>query len=229
MSTALHIIATTRELKEKYHLNSWKDLDGKKACYYSSKYENYHWMTRALDALGIRWIHVEMDWDLVSDALKKGDIVAVTIPVNSGIPPPWCIGLITKLKNVVMVPPSPDEVSAIEKMGGSYGWFSTEPFKKAGIEVAGMDKVYGVILCIGWHTTPEYMSGDGVYKLLKELIRKKDDLANVMAYLQEFASDPIGLQVRGISLAPEIPVHPGLAKLLKEYNAWNPAWKIASK
>jgi TRAP-type uncharacterized transport system substrate-binding protein len=35
------------------------------------------------------------------------------------------------------------------------------------------------------------------------------------------------LQVEAISLAPEVPVHPGLAKLLKEYGAWKEAWKIA--
>jgi len=28
--------------------------------------------------------------------------------------------------------------------------------------------------------------------------------------------------------APEIPVHPGLAKLLKEYGVWKDSWKVAS-
>ncbi|MEM2454519.1 MAG: TAXI family TRAP transporter solute-binding subunit [Candidatus Bathyarchaeia archaeon] len=227
LCTALHIIVTTPELKEKYHLNSWKDLDNKKVCYFSSKYENYHWITRALDNLGVRWIHVETDWDLVPDALKKEDIVAVMISTTGGVPPPWCISVATKLK-VVIIPPSSGEISAIEKIGGSYGWFSTESFKKAGVDVAGLDRTFGVVLALGWNTNPKYMSEDEVYKLLKELIRRKDDLAKMTAYMQEFAADPIGLQVRGISLAPDVPVHPGLAKLLKEYGAWNEAWRIAS-
>jgi TRAP-type uncharacterized transport system substrate-binding protein len=48
------------------------------------------------------------------------------------------------------------------------------------------------------------------------------------AYLRRFAEDPIGLQVTAVSSAPEIPVHPGLAKLLKEYGVWKDSWKVAS-
>jgi TRAP-type uncharacterized transport system substrate-binding protein len=48
------------------------------------------------------------------------------------------------------------------------------------------------------------------------------------AYYARFAEDPIGLQATAISIAPEVPVHPGLAKLLKEQGVWRGEWKIAS-
>lgn len=35
------------------------------------------------------------------------------------------------------------------------------------------------------------------------------------------------MQVSGISANPTIPVHAGLAKFLKEKNAWNGKWIIA--
>ncbi len=41
------------------------------------------------------------------------------------------------------------------------------------------------------------------------------------------AKDFIGMQVAGINANPDIPVHPGLAKLLKEHKAWNDKWKVA--
>ena len=72
------------------------------------------------------------------------------------------------------------------------------------------------------------MSESDVYTLIKELIKRKDELANKLVYFEYFAEDPIGMQVKGISLAPEVPVHPGLAKVLKEYGVWKDAWKIAS-
>jgi hypothetical protein len=33
--------------------------------------------------------------------------------------------------------------------------------------------------------------------------------------------------VQGINANPQVPVHAGLAKFLKEHNAWNDKWKIA--
>ena len=38
--------------------------------------------------------------------------------------------------------------------------------------------------------------------------------------------DFIGMQVQGINANPQIPVHPGLAKFLKEHKAWNDKWKV---
>ena len=43
------------------------------------------------------------------------------------------------------------------------------------------------------------------------------------------AKDFAGFQVRGIQSIPEVPVHPGLAKYLKEKGLWDPAWVIATK
>jgi len=67
-----------------------------------------------------------------------------------------------------------------------------------------------------------------VYRLLKEMINKKDELAKMTEYFSEFAEDPVGLQATAVSTAPDVPVHPGLAKLLKEYGMWRNEWKVAS-
>jgi hypothetical protein len=41
------------------------------------------------------------------------------------------------------------------------------------------------------------------------------------------ATDFVGMQVQGIAANPDIPVHPGLVKFLRENKAWNDKWKIA--
>jgi TRAP-type uncharacterized transport system substrate-binding protein len=41
------------------------------------------------------------------------------------------------------------------------------------------------------------------------------------------AKDFVGMQVNGIKANPDIPVHPGLAKFLKEHKAWDDKWKIS--
>ena len=43
------------------------------------------------------------------------------------------------------------------------------------------------------------------------------------------AKDFIGMQVQGINANPYMPVHPGLAKFLKEHKAWNDKWKIVGQ
>jgi TRAP transporter TAXI family solute receptor len=220
------IMVTTPELKEKYKLNSWRDFDGKRVVLFSNKYGPYYWMTAALEALGVHAHHIEMDLDLVGDALKKEDVVAVFIPFTGGVPVSWVIGMLTKVK-VVIIPPSPDEIEVIKKTGLPFAWISTEPFKKAGVDCLGLDKTFTNVYHLAFHTSPKVMSEDEVYRLVKEMVVRKDELARMTIYMQEFAADPIGMQVEAISLAPEVPVHPGLAKLLKEYGAWNEAWRIA--
>jgi TRAP-type uncharacterized transport system substrate-binding protein len=220
------VMATTPELREKYKLYSYRDLDCKKAVYFSTKFCTFYHLTGALDALGVRWHHVEMDLDLIGDALKKEDVVASDLTFSGGIPIPWVITLLTKTK-AVLIPPSQDEVEIIKKAGLPYAWVSTKPLKEAGVDCLGLNETFAPVWHLAFHSSPKYLSEDEVYTLLKELIRRKDDLARMSPYFKDFAADPIGMQVEAISLAPEVPVHPGLAKLLKEYGAWNEAWRIA--
>jgi hypothetical protein len=42
------------------------------------------------------------------------------------------------------------------------------------------------------------------------------------------AKDFVGMQVQGINANPQIAVHPGLAKFLKEHKAWNDKWKVSA-
>jgi TRAP-type uncharacterized transport system substrate-binding protein len=41
------------------------------------------------------------------------------------------------------------------------------------------------------------------------------------------AKDFVGMQVKGINANLEVPVHPGLARFLKERKAWDAKWKVA--
>ena len=220
-------IVTTQELKEKHRLNSWRDLDGKKAAIMGVKYEAHLWFMRALQRLGINVQHVEMDLEMIADALLKGDIVASVWICIGGAPSPWAMNITTKTKPV-MIPLSTEEVKVLENAGLPFGWLSTEEIRKYGVDVLGLDKAFLYSLALGLSTHPKFLSEDEVYKLMKEMITRRDDLAKMTKYFEPFAGDPIGLQVHGISVAPEVPVHPGLAKLLKEYGVWREAWKIAS-
>jgi TRAP-type uncharacterized transport system substrate-binding protein len=71
-------------------------------------------------------------------------------------------------------------------------------------------------------------SEDLVYKLVKSFYDKRDELVKVDPGFTPMAKDFVGMQVQGIEANPQIPVHPGLAKFLKEQNAWKDTWKVSS-
>jgi TRAP-type uncharacterized transport system substrate-binding protein len=71
------------------------------------------------------------------------------------------------------------------------------------------------------------MPEEVVYKMLTTLYKKKDDLAKSDPGFTPLAKDFAGLQVQGINANPDVAVHPGLAKFLKEHKAWNNKWKVA--
>jgi TRAP-type uncharacterized transport system substrate-binding protein len=71
------------------------------------------------------------------------------------------------------------------------------------------------------------MPEDAVYKLVKAFYDKRDELVALDAGFTPMAKDFVGMQVQGINANAQVPVHPGLAKFLKEHKAWDDKWKIA--
>jgi hypothetical protein len=55
------------------------------------------------------------------------------------------------------------------------------------------------------------------------------DLAKLEPAFAPLAQDFAGYQVLAIRSIPEVPVHPGLAKFLKEKGLWDSSWKIATE
>jgi hypothetical protein len=64
--------------------------------------------------------------------------------------------------------------------------------------------------------------------MIKAFYDKKDELVKIEAGFGPMAKDFIGMQVQGIKANPQVPVHAGLAKFLKEHKAWDEKWKVAS-
>ena len=91
----------------------------------------------------------------------------------------------------------------------------------------GVKEIKGVPILFGYNVRSD-MPEDVVYKMLSAFYKNRADLAKADPGFTPMAKDFVGMQVNGISANPQIPVHPGLAKFLKEQKAWNDKWKIAS-
>jgi TRAP-type uncharacterized transport system substrate-binding protein len=66
---------------------------------------------------------------------------------------------------------------------------------------------------------------EDVYRMLTVIQENVDELAESDSGFTQLASDMIEIQRRGIQAAPEsIEIHPGLARFLREQDAWDDTW-----
>ncbi len=93
--------------------------------------------------------------------------------------------------------------------------------------MSACQEIQGVPILFAYNMRAD-MPEDVVYKLLSAFYKNRDALAKADAGFTPMAKDFVGMQVNGIKANPDIPVHPGLAKFLKEHKAWDDKWKIAS-
>jgi TRAP-type uncharacterized transport system substrate-binding protein len=100
--------------------------------------------------------------------------------------------------------------------------------KKAYTRDLGVDELYGVPFFFGYHHGLRFPAED-VYRALKSFEDQAADLPKLDPGFGPLAADLAGFQVQGIKSIPEIPVHPGLAKYLKEKGLWDSSWTIATE
>jgi TRAP-type uncharacterized transport system substrate-binding protein len=92
---------------------------------------------------------------------------------------------------------------------------------------SGLGPLLGVPILFGYNARLD-VPEDVVYRLIRRMYDEKDKLASGNPGFAPMARDFIGMQVSGISANPDIAVHPGLARFLKEHNAWNDKWTLGA-
>jgi TRAP-type uncharacterized transport system substrate-binding protein len=126
--------------------------------------------------------------------------------------------------DIRIVNPCPDEIEKLKAAGLAV--VDVDP-KQAFTKDVGPSTLKGVPILFGYNARID-MPEDVVYKMIKAFYDKKDELVKIDPGFSVMAKDFIGLQVQGINANPEVAVHPGLAKFLKEHKAWNDKWKVSA-
>ncbi|TAK49520.1 MAG: TAXI family TRAP transporter solute-binding subunit [Betaproteobacteria bacterium] len=201
----------------------WKDFSGKPVFYTNAGFMNWLNWQRIYKALGYEFKHVQIDLKSNADALQSGAIAASATYTTAGrsLASYWKETDIRM--DVRVVNPCPDEVAKIKAAGLAV--VDVDP-KNAFSKPVGPAVLQGVPILFGYNmgtNIPE----DVVYKMLSAFYKNKDSLAKSEPGFTPMARDFVGMQVAGISANPDIPVHPGLAKFLREHKAWNDKWKVA--
>jgi TRAP-type uncharacterized transport system substrate-binding protein len=216
-------IVVRAEDADKY--KCWKDLEGKNVFLTPKGFGVHMSILESLRAVGVNINHVELSLagTVVADALKKETIVATTLYTGSGglSLPAWGKELDLSL-DLAPLNPCPDEVEKLKAAGLVLKEIdSSKVFSRN----KGMGKILGVVSVWGWHAAVD-VPEDVVYKMLVALEKVAKDYVRVDISFSQAAENFVELQLTGIksSIAYGIPVHPGLAKYLKEKGAWDSEW-----
>jgi hypothetical protein len=214
-------MATSAKDAGKY--KCWGDFSGKPVFYTTAGFMNWLNFARIHKALGYQFKHVQIDPKSQSDALQAGTIAGSVAYTTAGrsLAPYWKE---TEVRmDVKVINPCPDEVAKLKAAGLAV--VDIDP-KVAFSKDVGVKQIQAVPILFAYNVRAD-MPEDVVYKLLSAFYKNRESLAKADPGFTPMARDFVGMQVQGISANPDIPVHAGLARFLKEQKAWNDKWKIA--
>ncbi len=203
--------------------NCLADLSGRPVFHTPAGFMNWLNFRRIQAALGNEFNHVEIDTATQADALAGGSIDGAVAYTTAGrsLPAYWRE---TELRaDVTVINPCPDEIETLTAAGlVPMEVNASEAFSQE----VGVETILGVPIYFAYNVRAD-MDADLVYNMLTAFYDARDQLAEQDPGFQPMANDFVGMQVGGISGAPDIPVHPGLARFLEEHGAWNDEWTIA--
>lgn len=215
-------MATAAKDADKY--KCWGDFAGKPVFFTPAGFMNWLNFQRIYKTLGYQFRHVQIDPKTQADALQGGTIAGAVAYTTAGrsLAPYWKE---TEVRmDVRVINPCPQEVEKLKSAGLLV--VEVDPTKAFAKDV-GVKTILSVPILFAYNVRPD-MPEDIVYKMIKAFYAHRENLASVDPGFSMMARDFVGMQVTGIKANPQVPVHPGLAKFLKENNAWDNSWKIAS-
>jgi hypothetical protein len=209
--------------KDAGKFKSWGDFSGKPVFHTPAGFMNWLNFMRIYKALGYQFKHVQIDPKTQSDSLQAGSIVGAVAYTTAGrsLPSYWKE---TEMRmEIKIINPTPDEVKKLKAAGLAV--VEVDP-KQAFSKDVGVKTILGVPILFAYNVRPD-MPEDVVHKMVSAFYKNKDALAQADPGFTPMAKDFVGMQVQGINANMDIPVHPGLARFLKEQKAWNDKWKVA--
>ncbi len=214
-------MATSAKEAGKY--KCWRDFSGKPVFFTTAGFMNWLNFQRIYKTLGYQFRHVQIDAKTQSDALQAGTIAGSVAYTTAGrsLAPYWKE---TEVRmDIRVVNPCAEEVARLKAAGLAV--VEIDP-KQAFAKEVGVAQVLGVPILFAYNVRAD-MPEDVVYKMLAAFHKNRESLAKADPGFTPMAQDFVGMQVQGVKANPDIPVHAGMAKFLKEQKVWNDTWKIA--
>jgi len=200
-------------------IKKWEDLSGKNVYTGPLPFDTRLHLENAMKAVGVKHIYKQVDLSTAGSQLQSGSIKGMIIYAAGGkTPAPW-ISEASLAVDWAALNPSADEMAKLKAAGFATEEVPPENFHKKADYVKQV-----TLLPFYWgFDLGMKVSTDEMYKMLKVIDQHSDELAK---------SDPSFKQIGGGQMAAfekkalestykMVPIHPGLAKYLKEKGQWD--------
>ena len=221
-------VGTGIHARNRDKMKRWADLSGKPIFTGPLPWDVRAHLERAYAVLGVKHQYRQVDTSASGSLLQSGGIDGFIIYSNGeATTAPW-ITEASLATDWVALNPSADEIAALKKAGFAVTEVKPGIFKK---EAVGVDKVVLLPFYYGFHVGLEIPEQD-VYQMLKVIESNVGQLAKSDPGYSQLAADMPGMQKKGVlSSINFVPVHPGLARYMREKGVWDAKWdgRIAKK
>ena len=212
---------------EQGKIKQWRDLSGKQVFTGPLPWDTRAQAERALATLGVKHQYVEVDLKTVGSVLNSGRVSGITVysSAESGTPP-WLTEA-SLSADWAALNPSAEEIALLKKAGFSIIELDPKVFKRD----VHVSKVTLLPFYYGFHVGLEVSEND-VYRMLTVIEKNLDELVKADKAFAQIKANMAQMQRRGVAASIEfVPVHPGLAKYMREKGVWDSKWdnRIARK
>jgi len=203
-------------------IKSWSDLAGKEVFTGPLPFDTRKQLENALKALNVKHIYKAVDMKTAGSQLASGRIKAMIIYAAGGeTPAPW-ISEASLAVDWVGLNPSADELKQLKaKKFSSMSVPATNFHKRdtSGKQITLVATYWGFDLGMS-------ISEAEMYKILTVIEKNADTLAKLDPSFKQIGGGKMAaFQKQALeSTAELVPIHPGLAKFLKERKMWDSAW-----
>jgi uncharacterized protein len=209
-------------------IKKWADLTGKKVYTGPLPFDTRLHLENAMAALGVKHIYDQVDLSTAGSQLDAGSIEAMIVYYTGGVvPAPW-LSQASLAVDWAGLNPSADELATLKAKGFAIQEVDSKAISKNDIHVQKL-----TLLPFYWgFDIGMNMSTNDVYKMLTIVNKNADNLAKLDGDFAEIAGGKLAaFQKAALEHTWDlVPIHPGLAKFLKEKGQWDPKWdsKVAT-
>jgi uncharacterized protein len=209
-------------------IKSWSDLSGKNVYTGPLPFDTRLHLENAMKAAGVKHVYKQVDLSTAGSQLQSGSIQGMIIYAAGGkTPAPW-ISEASLAVDWAALNPNAGELAKLKAAGFAIEEVDPANFHKKEIYVK---KVTLLPFYWGFDLGMD-VSADEMYKMLTVIEKHADELAKLdPSYKQIGGGQMAAFQKQALeSTANLVPIHPGLAKYLKEKKMWDAKWdsRVAS-
>lgn len=214
-------VGTAIHPRNKGKFKSWSDLGGQPVFTGPQPWDVRAQLERAYQTLDVGHNYRQVDLSTVGSLLQSGGIEGFIIytTANGRAVPPW-VTEASLATDWIPLNPSQQEVAELKKAGFAVAEVDAGAFKRENLK----GQITMVPFFYGFHVGLEVPEKD-VYRMLTVIEENADELAKVDASFAQVAESMPEMQRRGVEAAAEfVPIHPGLARYMREKGVWDKQW-----